>query len=119
MECWLGIWWWLSCWIKDWWEGWQGCFGCGGRGWGEGQFRSRLLGSCVDGMRMNRWFSVVMVRLGRMMMRVVDRLCSGGMCREDAERVLAGQGEGEGGLLCRRELIKVLRLATPHLGQNS
>ena len=94
---------------------------------------------------MNRWYGVVMVRLGRMMMRVVDRLCSRGMCREDAERVLAGQGEGEGGLLCRRavcfigetkyqhstlikslhietphlgrrELIKVLRLATPHLG---
>ena len=86
---------------------------------------------------MDRRFGVDMVRLGRMMMRVVGRLCSRGMCREDAERVFAGQGEGEGGLLrrrgvcymgetyehcilktpylCRRELLKVLRLAPPHL----
>ena len=85
---------------------------------------------------MDRRFGVDMMRLGRMMMRVVGRLCSRGMCREDAERVFAGQGEGEGGLLCRRgldvwvrlsniekpfhlrrrELLKVLCLTTPHLG---
>ena len=66
--------------------------------------RSWLLGSCVDRIRTDRRFGVDMVRLGRMMMRVVGRLCSRGMCREDAERVFAGQGEGEGGLLCRRGL---------------
>ena len=55
------------------------------------QLRSWLLGSCVDRIRMDRQFGVDMVRLG-----------SRGMCREDAERVFAGQGEGEGGLLCRR-----------------
>jgi len=55
---------------------------------------------------MDRQFGVDMVRLG-----------SRGMCREDAERVFAGQGEGEGGLLRRRELLKVLRLTTPHLSR--
>lgn len=55
-----------------------------------------------------------MKRLGGMMM-MVARLHSRGMRREDAERVFAGQGEGEGRLLGRRELLKVLRLAAPHL----
>ena len=56
---------------------------------------------------MDRRFGVDMMRLGRMMMKVVGRLCSRGMCREDAERVLAGQGEGEGGLLCRRAVCYI------------
>ena len=71
-----------------------------------------------------------MLRLGRVMMVSMSRLRSRGMCRKDAERVFAGQREGEGWLLDRkehfdleintenlgwRELVKVLCLATPHL----